>query len=135
MEFPRRKRGDGHEPVIPLINVIFLLLIFFLVTGTLRPAEVFDVAPPLAASGITTEVDPPAVLVAADGSVALAGIPVALGELATQVATTLPESGDAHIVVKADGGVRSEILLAVFDQLERAGIRELSLVTELDSPQ
>ena len=133
MDFPRRQRGDGHEPVIPLINVIFLLLIFFLVTGTLRSADLIDVAPPQAASGIAAEEELPSVLVGADGSIAFDGQLLELRDLAAQLVDTLHNRESSHIVVKADGRVRSDVLLSVFDQLGQAGVRELSLVTEFNT--
>lgn len=135
MDFPRRNRGDGHEPVIPLINVIFLLLIFFLVTGTLRSAELFDVAPPLARSGIADDSEVPAILVGADGRLALNGDVVELNELAARLGPAVADRSDVHVVVKADGGVPSEVMLTVFDQVERAGVHELSLVTEFAAEQ
>lgn len=40
---PRRPRG---ETIIPMINVVFLLLIFFLLTSQIAPSTPFDVTPP-----------------------------------------------------------------------------------------
>ncbi len=131
MNFPRRQRGEGHEPVIPLINVIFLLLIFFLVTGTLRSAELLEIAPPQAASGVAVDAALPSVLVSADGRVAFDGDLLEVTELGGRLASIMQGQGDSHLVVKADGQVRSELLLRVLDQIEQAGVAELSLVTEL----
>lgn len=39
----RRRRG---ESIIPMINVVFLLLIFFLLTAQIAPPEPFSVSPP-----------------------------------------------------------------------------------------
>lgn len=40
---PRRQRG---ETIIPMINVVFLLLIFFLLTAQVSPPTPFEVTPP-----------------------------------------------------------------------------------------
>lgn len=40
---PRKSRG---ESIIPMINVVFLLLVFFLLTAQIAPHEPLDVAPP-----------------------------------------------------------------------------------------
>ncbi|SLN56586.1 Biopolymer transport protein ExbD/TolR [Aquimixticola soesokkakensis] len=46
-EPPRRAR---EENVIPMINVVFLLLIFFLMTAQIAPPEPFEVDPPATGS-------------------------------------------------------------------------------------
>jgi len=136
VEFPRRRRGEGHEPIIPLINIIFLLLIFFLVTGTLRSAELLEIEPPRAHNGGVTDPQLSSVLVASDGRIALDGAILTLAELAPQLAAlrqAAPTADAAHLVVRADGRVRSELLLQVMDEIRRAGVSEVSLVTELTS--
>lgn len=44
---PRRPRG---EAIIPMINVVFLLLVFFLLTARLGTPRPFDLTPPVGAS-------------------------------------------------------------------------------------
>ncbi|WP_128571866.1 ExbD/TolR family protein [Ectothiorhodospira haloalkaliphila] len=43
-EFPQREADENH--LIPLINIVFLLLIFFMVAGALSSQDVFDVEAP-----------------------------------------------------------------------------------------
>lgn len=49
---PRRPRG---ESIIPMINVVFLLLIFFLLTAQIAPSTPFPLTPPDSASDIPAE--------------------------------------------------------------------------------
>lgn len=49
---PRRPRG---ESIIPMINVVFLLLIFFLLTAQIAPSTPFPLTPPDSASDIEAE--------------------------------------------------------------------------------
>jgi biopolymer transport protein ExbD len=52
IDMPRRKpRG---ESIIPMINVVFLLLIFFLLTAQISPSTPFPVTPPDSSSDIAT---------------------------------------------------------------------------------
>ncbi len=51
---PVRPRG---ESIVPMINVVFLLLIFFLMTSQIAPPEPFEVAPPTATSHQSTDTD------------------------------------------------------------------------------
>lgn len=50
MNFNDAPRVKREENVIPMINVVFLLLIFFLMTAQIAPPEPFEVDPPAASS-------------------------------------------------------------------------------------
>ena len=50
MDFAAAPRARREENVIPMINVVFLLLIFFLMTAQIAPPEPFEVEPPAASS-------------------------------------------------------------------------------------
>lgn len=46
MDFAPPKRRPRAESIVPMINVVFLLLIFFLMTAQIAPPDPFEVAPP-----------------------------------------------------------------------------------------
>jgi len=50
MHFPERRPDPTEERVLPLINVVFLLLIFFMLAGSLSVTEPFDIEPPASQS-------------------------------------------------------------------------------------
>ncbi|WP_111558131.1 biopolymer transporter ExbD [Paracoccus sediminilitoris] len=53
IDMPRRRpRG---ESIIPMINVVFLLLIFFLLTAQISPSTPFPVTPPDSRSDLRTQ--------------------------------------------------------------------------------
>jgi biopolymer transport protein ExbD len=72
---PPRPRDDD-ERVLPLINVVFLLLIFFMLAGALAPADPFRVDPPLSRSEAPPPAEPLTLLIGADGELALDGEPL-----------------------------------------------------------
>ena len=121
MEFATREKRPVRENVVPLINVVFLLLIFFMLTATLRPPESIEVElPALAATARTEPEEWPVVLLGADGRLALDGEPL----------ETLAGSSPAErIELRADARVPARILLPLLEQLEHAGVREVEVVT------
>ncbi len=48
MDFDAAPRKPRAESIVPMINVVFLLLIFFLMTAQIAPPEPFEVSPPTA---------------------------------------------------------------------------------------
>ena len=91
-ETPARRMSD--EGIVPLINVVFLLLIFFLIAGTMTPP------PPLPLDPVTTRESPasrsPSALlfVASDGMLAYRGEPVTLDGVSRLRLITLRQGGN-----------------------------------------
>lgn len=130
MRLPPPKSPETGENLIPLINVIFLLLIFFMLAGQMALPSPFPVQPPAARLG--TEPDgEPKLLIAADGRLALNGEPVTLDALPARLKEAGVD-GDRPLRVKADGALSSERLLTVGRRLREAGVERVTLITRLE---
>lgn len=68
---PTPQRHD--EMLIPLINIIFLMLIFYMLAGTIVASDKITVQPPVSSSETATETQRITLLVAADGHLAMEG--------------------------------------------------------------
>lgn len=113
----RRPRG---EAIIPMINVVFLLLIFFLLTAQIAPAPPFDLTPPDGVSDIPSE-DGGALYVSAHGQLAFGD---ARGEEVWAAIAARTEVGPLEI--RADGAARAAniaALLVRLRQVDDAGAR------------
>ncbi|WP_289040991.1 biopolymer transporter ExbD [uncultured Aliiroseovarius sp.] len=51
MQFPRPRTRSRPEAIVPMINVVFLLLIFFMMTSQIASAPPFKLSPPKAVGG------------------------------------------------------------------------------------
>lgn len=117
---PARPRG---EPTIALINIVFLMLIFFLIAGSLAPRPDGDVAL-VSLREITTEPPSDALVMLADGSLRHAG--AALSRDAA-----LAEFGAAERVrLLPDRAAPAAELVGLAQALRAAGVAELVIVTE-----
>jgi biopolymer transport protein ExbD len=121
-------RRDGEEGVIPLINIVFLLLIFFMLAGTLSATDLFEVAPPESASEEAVGEPEMVVLMAADGRLALDGQDVDEAGLRQRVAAKLAADPDMRVRLKADGATEAERVITVMEMLRAAGVTELTLL-------
>lgn len=137
MNFKRRvRRADSEERILPLINVVFLLLIFFMLAGRLSEPAPFPVAPPQS-SEAAAALRPPEgspgeakILLAADGRLALDGLPVDAAALREHLAARLADHPHLSVSLKADGAVEATRVVAVMEDLRAAGVRELQLFAE-----
>lgn len=123
---PKRRSDDG---IVPLINIVFLLLIFFLIAGTIAPKPEIDVAYPETEKSPGANAPADAVYVSADRRISYRGLPVDLGGLAAMVATVNPASQDAPLAVVVDQALPAKELSPVLGTLAAAGVVRIRLIT------
>jgi len=136
MQFQRRrKKMDSEERILPLINVVFLLLIFFMLAGQLAASDLFRVDPPSSAAAAkeTAEAESPAevrILFSADGRLALDGAAIERDALAAAMSARLAESPEAKVILKADGAAEASAVVALMESLRDSGVTDLQLYAQ-----
>lgn len=126
---PARRPRNDDDAVMPLINIVFLLLIFFMIAGKLSAADPFEISPPSSRSAVNTETGSLTLLVGARGELALNGKELDEADLRTALADRF--RGDPGIVLrlKADGGAKAADIIEVMEIIREAGAGELDLLT------
>ncbi len=126
-------RRDQEVALIPLINIIFLLLIFFMIVGTIAPTDALSIDPPVSRQGRATDSDPVQLLIDADGRIALNGEIIPADQLDLRLAEEL-KSLDAslNLTLKADGAVVMAELRALLAQLRGLGVERVQLLARQD---
>jgi biopolymer transport protein ExbD len=136
MQFRRAVRKiDSEERILPLINVVFLLLIFFMLAGRLTDSEPFRVTPPESAEAAPPQA--PAempreatLLLAADGRLSLDGVVLQQSALPAAMAGRLAGNSGLAVRLKADGAAEAAEVVAVMEILRDAGIARVQLFTQ-----
>lgn len=123
MQFAPLRRRQSRENIVPMINVVFLLLIFFLMTARIAPPDPFEITPPDSA-GEDTAPAPAVLYVAADGSLAYAA---ARGEAVFDALAG--RERDAALLIRADRRARAQDLARLLARLAGIGVSDVSLVT------
>ncbi|SRR5690606_36123402 len=124
---PARLR-TGRDGSLALINVVFLLLVFLLAAGTLRPAlpPGLELAETLHGEGRS---DPfGAVMLDAEGRLWVSGQQIAIEDLGSAIAARSDPARQLTLLI--DRRVTSDRIAAVADRLQAAGIGEITLVTQ-----
>jgi len=130
MEFEGRKPLEGGINLVPLINIVFLLLIFFMLSSTLVTPDRFSVDLPESVEAQSSESQPIAVLIGADGGIAVNNDNLDLGELEPVLARLLAEQPGAGIIVKADAAATTADVVRVLRRARAAGIDRVALATQ-----
>ena len=129
MHFPDRRPDQTEERILPLINVVFLLLIFFMIAGSLTVTEPFEIDPPASRSQADHEPDSLMILFSQDGRLALDNQPVQEAQLLDKLAKVLQEKPDTQITLKADNALPANQLVRFTQALNEAGVKKLRLLT------
>jgi biopolymer transport protein ExbD len=129
----KRLRFSGiRVSVVPMIDVLMILLIFFMVTSTYLNVGMIPVAEkPMDGSPVPGATAPSATLLvrlSADGRVLLQGRPVDLSVLGSEVLARKATQPDLIVTVLPSGYARTQALVSVMDALATAGITRLRIV-------
>jgi len=116
------RRGSRDGNIVPMINVVFLLLVFFLMTAQINPSEPIDVRAPSSLADPSETLPEGVLFIAADGSLAFE---TTRGEA---VFSHLPT--DAPLAIRADREVDAQALAALLPRLAALGVSDVTLLTE-----
>ena len=135
MNFASNRHRRSAENVVPLINIVFLLLIFFMLAGSLRSVEPFVVELPKASP---SEHEPreekqekkgeqraSVLFVGVNGELALDGRRLDENAL---VASLSARTGGDSLQLRADARIPARRFLPLLERLRDAGVTELELV-------
>ena len=120
------------ETIIALVDVAFFLLAFFMLIGRLDATAPFEVMPPIGASGTDLPAGGVTVSVAADGALAVEGVPV--DTAVDMVAEALVGDPELQVRINAHRDAELRHVLPLVSEIEALGAREVVLVVTPGAP-
>ena len=128
-----RRRTIADINLTPLIDIVFNLLIFFLITTTFVQNPGIEVDLPKASAATTQrEVEPVVVAVTAEGDIVLGGRPVDVPGLLEALQERRRKEGKRLLIVQADKRTPHGRVVEVMDVAQRAGFDNLAIATEAE---
>lgn len=117
--------------IIPMIDIIFFLLVFFMMS-TLQMVEqkTMPINLPQAAAAQADVQKPIAVTVTDTGRVSLEQEDVPLALLGQRIQTEIARHPQAVVVLRADRRAEHGNVVAVMDELKVAGVQRIAVATE-----
>ena len=134
MKFPRQKKASNEINLTPLIDVVFLLLIFFMVSTTFTKETHLVVELPEAEGELAEESPPQSleILITRDGSYSLNGQALINSKIETLMKGLREVSGDdteIPLVITADAGATHQAVITAMDAAGRLGFAKLQITT------
>ncbi|MYF08995.1 MAG: biopolymer transporter ExbD [Rhodospirillaceae bacterium] len=131
--YRQRKPQTQENSMIPLINVVFLMLAFFMILGQIERSDAVRLDPP---DSLSLEVQgdyTATLLITAQQSLYLNDRPLRREQLSGEIRRILEAAADpqsVRVLVKADASLPATELRLVLARLRTAGLLRVSLATE-----
>ena len=117
--------------IIPMIDIIFFLLVFFMIsTMTMVQQNTFKVGLPQASSAQLDMNQHANITVMADGNIAFNKESLDKEQLIRRVQIELQRNPDLQIILNGDKDVNYGFVIETFDALKQAGVKKLSIAVE-----
>jgi biopolymer transport protein ExbD len=128
----RRARRQSLEiNIAPLIDMVFILLIFFLVTTSFVKETGIDVNRPTAATAVSREKANIMIGVSQDNRIFMDNREIDVRALRANVERALAENPESSVVIVADKESRTGIAIQAMDACRMAGARNVSIAASL----
>ena len=128
MKLKRPPAKPMPETIVALIDVVFFLLVFFMMVGRMDATAPFEVTPPYGETGSDMPAGGATVSVAEDGRLALDGLEIAEADLADRLTQMIAADPALLIRVNAHRATELRHVLPLVAEFEALGAAEIVLV-------
>lgn len=130
MEFERRRHSHAHMNIAPLVDVVFLLLLFFMLTSHLMQEPAIKIKLPESKTAETQKDEIKTIYISKEGNIYFMDRRVDLNRLQMVIKDALKDAQTDFIRIKADKESDVGILVSVIDEVRLSGIKNYSIATE-----
>jgi biopolymer transport protein ExbD len=127
----RNKYGTKELNIAPLIDMVFILLIFFIVTTSFVKETGIDVSRPTASTAVSKEESTILVGIDADNRVFMENKQIDIRAVRANIERALAENPQGAVVVVADQGSSTGTAIQVMDGCREAGAENVSLAADI----
>ena len=132
MQFKTKQKRKVMINITSLIDVMFLLLIFFMVSSPFLEQPGIKLELPHAQSAVVIEQKDLTLFVDKEGKMFLNREEVFTENLGEKIKAALPNMQDGALILKADQDVTHGIVVRIMDIVKQSGVKKLIIGTKLD---
>jgi len=134
MKIRQRPQKRARIEIIPMIDVIFFLLVFFMVSSlAMTKINSMPVALPKTSANPEAIKQNVILTIKKDGSIFLNKASVLLDQIGSRLAYEMHDNPQDTVVVNADEGSSYGLVVQVMDRARQIGVRKFALATESES--
>ncbi len=126
----RNDDGPGEIDLTPMLDVVFILLIFFIVTSVFVTEAGIDVSKPQASTAEPKSKDLILIAVTSDGEVWMNGVVIDPRFIRSEFELRLADAPNSSVVIQGDENATNELVMAIMRAAREAEIANVSISTE-----
>jgi len=127
----RKKRSRVLINITSLIDVLFLLLIFLMVSSTFLEQPGIKLELPPAETAVVVDQEEFTLFVDKRGKLFLNNLEISMDGLEAKLKEALPGMKDGSLILKADQDVSHGIVVRIMDSVKKSGVKKLVIGTKL----
>ena len=134
MKLNRPARRQHPETIVALIDVVFFLLVFFMLVGRMDATSPFEVLPPISFGGEDMPAGGVTIAIGRSGELALDGQDIKRADLISAILQRMIAQPDILIRLNAHKGVELRHVLPIVAELEQNGATNVVMVVTPNPP-
>ncbi len=123
---------DAQIDMTPMLDVVFIMLIFFIVTSSFVKETGVDVSRPSAETAVTTDSGSVQIAITENDEIWIDKRRIDARAVRANIGKALAENSGAAVVIVADAGSNTSTLIKVMDQARLAGAENVSVAAKGD---
>ncbi|GLQ32718.1 ExbD/TolR family protein [Litoribrevibacter albus] len=124
------EQDDSNIDMTPMLDIVFIMLIFFIVSTTFVKESGVDINRPASSTAQQQDSSGVRLAVTADGLVWLEGKQTDIRMIRPKLERMKVEQPDIAVLLQADEDTKTGVLIRVMDQVKLAGIEQLAVATK-----
>ena len=129
--FKKKNKSIRGLNLVPLINVIFLLLIFFMLSGTIIKKDLLKISPPISKNSKSDINKKIKITINSNNKIFINDLKVEYDELSNYLVSKYPNIRSETVLIRADGKSSSYFLVNLIDNLKELEIYDIFLLTKV----
>ena len=127
-----RKAEESEVDLTPMLDIVFILLIFFIVTATFIKENAIDLTPPPPAPPDQPVNPQPTVLIriTEDSLVTVNGRLSDVGSVRAAIERRIAENPESAVLVQAHPRARNRLVIMIVDQARSAGVENVGFTVD-----
>ena len=126
----RDDEGPGEIDLTPMLDVVFILLIFFIVTSVFVTEAGIEISKPQASTADPKSKDLILIAVSPDGDVWMDGEQVDQRFVRSRIELRLAEAPNSSVIIQGDRAATNEHVMAIMRAAREAEVTSISISTE-----
>jgi biopolymer transport protein ExbD len=128
-----KQENENEVDLTPMIDIVFIMLIFFIVTTSFVKESGVDVNRPTASTAEKKSKGNILIAIRPNGDIWIDKREIEIRAVKANVQRLIAKSPQSSVIIQSDTDAKTGVLVRVMDQIRLAGVENISIAASVDS--